>query len=97
MILTAELAGVTGKDVEVSLAGDVLTIKGEKKTETKEKKGDSYYTERSFGSFSRSLRLPFEVKDEKVDAKFKDGVLTVRLPKPAEMQKAVRKVDVKAQ
>jgi HSP20 family protein len=97
MVVTAELPGVTDKDIEVSLAGDVLTIKGEKKTETEEKKGDSYYTERRYGSFARSLRLPFEVKDEQVHAKFKDGVLTVRLPKPAEIQSQVRRIDVKAQ
>jgi HSP20 family protein len=52
--------------------------------------------ERRFGSFSRSVRLPFEIKDEKVDAKFKDGVLTIRLPKPAELQRAVRRIDVKS-
>ena len=97
MVVTAELPGVSDKDIQVSLAGDVLTIRGEKKTETEEKKGNSTYTERRYGSFARSLRLPFEVKDEQVDAKFKDGVLTVRLPKPAEAQNQVRKIEVKAQ
>ena len=53
--------------------------------------------ERRFGSFSRSLRLPFDVSDEKVDAKFKDGVLTIHVPKPAELQKSVRRIEVKAQ
>lgn len=51
--------------------------------------------ERRFGSFSRSVRLPFEIKDERVDAKFKDGLLTIHLPKPAELQKAVRRIEVK--
>jgi HSP20 family protein len=97
MVVSAELPGVTDKDIEVSLAGDVLTIKGEKKTEMEEKKGGSFYTERRYGSFARSLRLPFEVKDEQVVAKFKDGILTIRLPKPAEMQSQVRRIDVKAQ
>lgn len=96
LVVTAELPGVSDKDVEVNLAGDVLTIKGEKKTEAEEKKGGSYYTERSYGSFARSLRLPFDVKDEQVDAHFKDGVLTIRLPKPAEVQNQVRRIDVKA-
>lgn len=68
MIVTAELPRVTEKDVEVSLAGDLLTIKGEKKAEHEEKNGDSTYMERHFGSFARSVRLPFEVHDEKVDA-----------------------------
>jgi HSP20 family protein len=97
MVVTAELPGVRDKDLEVSLAGDVLTIKGEKKTETEETNGNATYTERRYGSFTRSLRLPFEVKDEQVDAKFKDGVLTVRFPKPADMQKQVRRIEVKAQ
>jgi HSP20 family protein len=97
LVVTAELPGVSDKDIEVSLAGDVLTIKGEKKTETEQKKGNATYTERRYGSFSRSLRLPFEVKDEQVDAAFKDGVLTVRLPKPAEVQNQVRRIEVKAQ
>jgi HSP20 family protein len=96
MFVTAELPGVTDKDVEVNLAGDVLTIQGQKKTEKEEKEGGSTYTERRFGAFTRSLRLPFEVKDGAVDATFKDGVLTVRLPKPADLQNSVRKIEVKA-
>ena len=51
--------------------------------------------ERRFGSFARSIRLPFAVKDEDVEAKFSNGVLTVRLPKPADMQKQVRRIEVK--
>lgn len=92
IVVTAELPGVSDRDVEVSLAGDILTIKGEKKAGHEQK-----YMERRFGSFSRSLRLPFEVKDEKVDAKFKDGVLTIHLPKPAELQRSIRRIEVKAQ
>ena len=97
LVVSAELPGVNDKDVEVSLAGDILTIKGEKKAAHEQKNGDSYYAERRFGSFSRSLRLPFQVADEKVDAKFKDGVLTIHLPKPAELQKPVRRIEVRAQ
>jgi HSP20 family protein len=96
MVITAELPGVSDKDVEVSLAGDVLTIKGEKKSEKEHNNGDSTYVERRFGSFSRSVRLPFEVKDGQVDARFKDGVLTINLPKPTEMQRSVRRIAVKS-
>jgi HSP20 family protein len=96
LLISAELPGVSDKDVEVSLAGDILTIKGEKRAEQEKANGDSYYMERRFGSFSRSVRLPFDVQDRDVDAKFKDGVLTIRLPKPAEMQKAARRIEVKA-
>jgi HSP20 family protein len=96
IIVSAELPGVEEKDIEVMIVGDVLTIKGEKKAEREDKNGDGYYAERRFGSFARSLRLPFEVKDEKVDAQFKKGVLIVRVPKPAELQEAVRRIDVKS-
>jgi HSP20 family protein len=95
VVVTAELPGVSDKDVEVTLAGDILTIRGDKKTEHEEKNGDSYYMDRRFGSFSRSLRLPFDVSDEKVDAKFKDGVLTIHLPKPPELQQSVRRIEIK--
>ena len=96
MVVTAELPGVTDKDVEVSLVGDILTIKGEKKEEKTHKDGESTHVERRYGSFSRSVRLPFEPKDERVEAKFKDGVLTVYLPKPPELQQSVRRIEVKA-
>lgn len=96
VVITAELPGVDQKDIEVSVAGDVLTIKGQKKSEHEEKSDNGYYMERRFGSFARTLRLPFEVKDEQIDAKFNNGVLTVRLPKPAELQKATRKIEVKS-
>ena len=96
VLVRAELPGLDEKDFEVTLAGDVLTIKGEKKAEHEEKNGDAHYIERRFGSFSRSLRLPFEAKDEKVEAKYDKGVLTVRIPKPPEVQSAVRRIEVKA-
>ncbi|HEX5957067.1 MAG TPA: Hsp20/alpha crystallin family protein [Hyphomicrobiaceae bacterium] len=96
VVITAELPGVNEKEVEVTIADDLLTIKGEKKTELEQENGDATYMERRFGSFSRSVRLPFEVKDEKVDAKYDKGVLTIRVPKPAEIQKAVRRIEVKA-
>jgi HSP20 family protein len=95
MVVTAELPGLDQKDFEVTLAGDILTIKGEKKAEHEQKDGDHYYMERRFGAFSRSVRLPFEVKDEKVDAKYDKGVLTIRVPKPVEAQKAVRRIEVR--
>jgi HSP20 family protein len=95
-IVTAELPGLDEKDFEVTLAGDVLTIKGEKKSAHEERNGDAYYAERRFGAFARALRLPFEVKDEKVDATYEKGVLTVRVPKPADVQHAVRRIAVKA-
>jgi HSP20 family protein len=96
LLVTAEMPGLDEKDFEVTVSGDLLTIKGEKKSENEEKTGNGYYRERRYGAFTRSLRLPFEVTDEKVDATYKKGVLTIRLPKPAEAQKPVRQITVKA-
>jgi HSP20 family protein len=94
--VTAELPGVDEKDVEVTLSDDLLTIKGEKKRE-QEKKEESYHmVERSYGSFARSLRLPFAVDQSKVEARFRNGVLTVTLPKPPEAQKPAQKIEIKA-
>jgi HSP20 family protein len=95
VVITAELPGIDNKDFEVTLSGDLLTIQGEKKSEQEHKNGDAYHKERHFGSFSRSIRLPFEVKDEKVDANYDKGVLTVRIPKPADAQRTARRIEVK--
>lgn len=96
--ITAELPGLDEKDFEVTLSGDLLTIKGEKKSAHDEKggNGESYYAERHYGAFSRAVRLPFDTKDEQVDAKYDKGILTVRVPKPADLQKPVRRIEVKA-
>jgi len=95
LLVSAELPGLDEKDFEVTLAGDVLTIKGEKKAEHEEKNGDAHYIERRFDSFSRSLRLPFEAKDEKVKVKHDKGALTVRIPKSQEVQSTVRRIESK--
>ena len=91
----AELPGVDQNDVEITLSDDVLTIRGEKKVAHENQQQNYHVMERSYGSFARSIRLPFEMKDQDVEAKFSNGVLTVRLPKPADMQKQVRRIEVK--
>ncbi|MFO7298231.1 MAG: Hsp20/alpha crystallin family protein [Pseudomonadota bacterium] len=96
LVISAEIPGLDEKDLEVSLAGDLLTIKGEKKAEHEERNGGAYYVERRYGSFSRSVRLPFQVDDQNVEAKYDKGVLTIRIPKPIEMQKAVRRIPIKS-
>lgn len=96
IVVTAELPGLDEKDFEVTLAGDILTIKGEKKAESENRNGDAYYVERRFGSFSRSIRLPFEAGNENIDARYDKGVLTITVPKPADAQRPVRRIDVKA-
>src|SRR6266705_490023 len=98
--LTAELAGVNEKDIDVSLAGDQLTIKGEKRSEHDEKKEAEgltvHRTERSYGAFQRTLTVPYEVDPGQASAQFKDGVLTITLPKPpnAIAQKEGQKIEV---
>jgi HSP20 family protein len=94
--VVAELPGVDEKDVSVELQGDALTIKGEKKA-TAERKDEGYYlTERRYGTFMRTLQLPHAVEADKVQATFKNGVLTVILPKPAELPQETKRIKVKA-
>jgi len=92
---TAELPGVDEKDVDVTLADGVLTIRGEKKTERDEKDKNWPVVERSYGSFSRTISLPFDVDPAKVDAKFEKGVLRIHLPKPVEVAKKQQKIEIK--
>ncbi len=94
--ITAELPGMDEKNVEVKFADGVLTIKGEKQEEKEEKKKDYYLSERSFGSFQRAFQVPDGVDADKIDASFKNGVLTVTMPKSAEAQKSEKKIAVKA-
>lgn len=87
VVVKAELPGMKKEDIEVNLAGESLTIKGEKK-EDKEVKEDNYYRrERSYGSFLRTVALPCEVKSAEIKASFKDGVLEIRMPKTEEAKK----------
>jgi len=95
--VSAELPGMSDKDLDVSLGRDSLTIKGEKKEEKEERGKDYYRMERSYGSFSRTVPLPAEVDTEKAKAEFKKGVLTVTLPKTAKAIKETKKIPVKAE
>jgi len=91
----AELPGVEEKDVSVTLANGILTIKGEKKQAKEEKSENVYVSERSYGTFERSLRLPETIDETKVDAKFEKGVLKVTAAKKPEAVKAERKIEIK--
>lgn len=97
--ITAELPGITEKDVEISASGNRLTITGEKKSEDEEKGEEEGRTfrriERYSGSFERMMALPFEIDPDTVEAKVKDGVLTVTVPKPPEAVKSSKKIEVK--
>ena len=95
--VVAELPGVEEKDVSVELQGDVLTIRGEKKAEEERQDEGYYLAERRYGTFARTLRLPFTAEADKVQATFKNGVLTVTVPKPAGLQRQqAKRIEVKA-
>lgn len=94
--ITAELPGMEPKDIEVTVSGGVLTIKGEKKQEKEEKDKNYYLSERSYGLAQRAFVLPEGIDQEKMTAGFAQGVLTVTLPKSAEAQKSQKKIEVKA-
>lgn len=93
--ITAELPGVEEKDIEVSADDDMLTISGEKKSEVEAKEGETYRSERSYGKFSRSVSLPFNIDPDKVDARFDKGVLKLTIAKPPSAQPKAKKIAIK--
>lgn len=92
--IKAEIPGMEANDIDISMVGDTLTIKGEKKVEREEKEENYHMVERSYGSFSRSMKLPVSVDSDKVDATYKNGVLTVVLPKKEEVKP--KPIEIKA-
>lgn len=94
IVVEAELPGIDEKDVSVTLHDDVLTIKGEKKSERDEMKDSYHLTERSYGSFQRAFRLADSVDPEKVQASFDKGVLKVTLAKRPEAVKAEKRIPI---
>ena len=92
--IEAELPGVGEKDVSVTLANGVLTIKGEKKLNKEEKTENYYLAERGYGAFERSLLLPDSIDEAKVEAKFDKGVLKITATKRPEVVKAQRKIEI---
>jgi len=95
--ITAELPGMTEKDVDVSLSRGVLTIKGEKKAEKEEKNKNYYYMERSSGSFHREIPLPDGSDSKHAEATFKNGLLKVHIPKVPEVKTAKKNIPVKVE
>jgi len=81
LIVKGEVPGMDQKDIDINLSDGLLTIMGEKKHEKEDKNENYHCVERHYGKFSRTMRVPFEVEADKVDATYKDGVLKVTLPK----------------
>jgi HSP20 family protein len=87
VVIKAEIPGLSKEDISVQVTDSTLTIKGEKKRQEEVKEDDYYRCERSFGSFTRAVALPCDVKADQVKASFKNGVLEVRMPKTEEAKK----------
>jgi HSP20 family protein len=96
-VVTAEAPGLEDKDVELNLRDNVLTISGEKRQEHKEEDRGRTYAERFYGRFQRTIPFDAEVDADKVQATFKNGVLTVNLPKNPQARDKTRKIEIKPQ
>jgi HSP20 family protein len=96
LVLTAELPGMSKDDVEVSLDGDILTIKGEKSDEREISEADRYVHERTFGSFQRRMTVPDGVTVDGIDADFENGVLTVQVALPEDKEVEPKRIPVGA-
>lgn len=95
--ITAEIPGMDQDDIDVTLTDNIITIKGEKTREKEEQNKEYYHVERSYGSFKRSLQLPCEIEEDKIDASFKKGVLKITLPKCETAQRNIRKIPLKGE
>ena len=93
-IITADIPGLTKKDVKVNITNDILTISGERKTVNDSEKDHYHYRERQYGSFSRSFNLPETVKEDDVSASFKNGILEITLPKHEEVLPEEREIKI---
>ena len=93
--VSAEVPGMNEDDFDVSISGDVLILKGEKSSDHEEKEESYHLIERQYGSFRRQVALGFTPEDGAVDAKFKDGVLNLKIKKPVNADQGVQKIDIK--
>jgi HSP20 family protein len=94
LVLTLELPGVRDKDVTVSITGDLLTVKGERRFEHDVKEQQFLHVERAYGKFERLVQLPIPVQADKVKATYRDGLLEIKLPKTEEIKPKEIKVDI---
>ena len=94
--VSAELPGLEDKDITLTIQEGSLTIKGEKRTDASKEEDGCYRTERAYGFFQRVVPLPSDVLGDRAEAEFKQGVLTVRIPKSESAQQAAKKIPIKA-
>ena len=93
--ISIEVPGVAQEDVKIEVVNNTLTIRGEKKQEKEEKEKNFYRMERSYGAFQRLLSLPEDADQDKINATFKNGVLTLTMPRKAVSQEAVKHIEIK--
>jgi HSP20 family protein len=96
VVIKATIPGIAPEEVDISITGDTVTIKGEQKEESEVKEEDYMLKERRYGAFSRSVSIPVSVKSDKADATFDNGVLTLTLPKAEEIKPKQIKIKPKA-
>jgi HSP20 family protein len=95
LVVKADLPGIGEKDIQLTIQDGVLSLRGEKKSERTDERENYHFMERSCGSFQRSMRLPETVDEDKAEARFDKGVLTVTLPKRPEMVKEQKRIEIK--
>lgn len=94
--ITAELPGLDAKDVDISVSGDLLTVRGEKSETREETDKGTHVSERRYGSFQRAFSLPDSVDRDRIEAAFEKGVLTIKLPKSEAARAVEKKIEIKA-
>ncbi len=95
IVVKADLPGIDEKDINLTIHNGVLSLRGEKKSEHTDERENYHVMERSYGSFQRSIRLPDTIDEDKAEARFDKGVLTVTLPKRPETVSAQKKIEIK--
>lgn len=93
--IKVELPGVTAEDVDVTVHDNSLTVRGEKQSEHEEAGRDFFFSEREYGAFQRTFRLPPDAASDKIDAEFKDGVLSLKIAKQKSTEPASRKINIR--
>ena len=96
VLVSAELPGLEAKDLDISITDDVLTLRGEKRQESKREEENYFHMECAYGAFNRSIPLPSEVESNNVKAEFKNGILKIALTKKPEEQRKAKKIEIKS-
>ncbi|MEM7223403.1 MAG: Hsp20/alpha crystallin family protein [Pseudomonadota bacterium] len=94
--ITLELPGVKAEDIDVSLDDGSLTVKGEKRSQREEKGRTYFFSEREYGAFQRSFRLPADARPDDISADFKDGILSLKVPKQTPAKKSSKRIEIRS-